>query len=159
MIRWLSVSAVVLVLDQVTKHIIIDLFRYGERLEILPFFSWVRFHNEGAAFSFLAGAGPWKHWFFIGIGVVVIAYLLYELKRLAPEERLLGLVFALILGGALGNVTDRLLHGHVIDFIFFSYGGYSFPAFNVADMSLFFGASIWIFLMIREYREGQQASE
>ena len=157
MTRWLSISGLVFALDQFTKHIVINNLYYGERIDVLPFFQWVRFHNEGAAFSFLASAGPWKHWFFVTLGGLVAVYLIWELARLKQEERHLGLVFSLILGGALGNVCDRLLHGHVIDFIYFSYAGYSFPAFNIADMSLFFGAAIWIFFMIIEYRQGKDA--
>ena len=84
-------------------------------------------------------------------------YLVWELYRLKQAERHLGWVFALILGGALGNVCDRLVHGHVIDFIFFSYQGYSFPAFNVADMSLFCGAALWIVFMLLEYRQAKSA--
>lgn len=153
MLKWLGVAGVSCGLDQATKAFIVSNFSYGEQLKVLPFFSWVRFHNEGAAFSVLASAGAWKHWFFVLLALGFSAYLVYELWRLKPEEQNLGWVFALILGGALGNVTDRLVHGHVIDFVYFNYQAYSFPAFNVADSSLFCGAALWILLMIREYQQ------
>ncbi|MEM6999900.1 MAG: signal peptidase II [Pseudomonadota bacterium] len=150
-------SVLVLAVDQWTKYIIVSNFVYGERVQVLPFFEWVRFHNEGAAFSFLATAGPWKHYFFVALAIGFSIYLVYELARLKAEEASLGWVFALILGGALGNVTDRLVHGHVIDFIFFSYQGTSFPAFNIADSSLFCGAALWVILLIIEYRQTRAA--
>lgn len=157
MLKWLAVAGTVWVLDQITKAYIVANFQYQEFVNVLPFFSWVRFHNEGAAFSFLADAGAWKHWFFITLGIGMSAYLIYELKRLKPEEQPLGWVFSLILGGAMGNVTDRLVHGHVIDFIYFNYETYAFPAFNLADSALFCGAALWIWLMFSEYRRGAQA--
>ena len=156
--KWLIIATISLVLDQLSKGYIVANFAYREQQNVLPFFSWVRFHNEGAAFSFLASAGPWKHWFFVLLAIGFSAYLIYELRRLKPEEQLLGWVFSLILGGALGNVTDRLLHGHVIDFIYFHYDGYTFPAFNVADSSLFCGAVLWIWLMIQEARRSKALS-
>ena len=155
MIKWLFIAGCSWLLDQLTKFIVVQNFVHGEQMQVLPFFSWVRFHNEGAAFSVLASAGPWKHWFFVLLAAGFSIYLLYELYRLKEDEQPLGWVFALILGGALGNLTDRLLHGHVVDFIFFNYQGYSFPAFNLADSSLFCGAALWILLIIREYRQGK----
>ena len=155
MTKWLGIALASITLDQVTKAIVVANFIHGEQVRVLPFFSWVRFHNPGAAFSFLADAGEWKHYFFVTLGVAFSAYLIYELRRLKPEEWPLGWVFSLILGGAIGNVIDRLHHGHVIDFIFFNYEQYAFPAFNVADMSLFCGAALWILLMIAEYRSSR----
>ena len=156
MLIWITIAASVLLLDQVTKYIVTSTLAYQEAVYVLPFFNWVRYHNPGAAFSFLASAGPWKHWFFVGLGTAFSVYLIYELKRLKPQERALGYVFSLILGGALGNVTDRLNHGHVIDFIQFHYAGWAFPAFNVADSALFCGAALWILLMILEYRQARR---
>ena len=158
MIRWLSIAFLVWLFDQLTKFYVISVLAYQEQVRVLPFFSWVRFHNEGAAFSFLANAGEWKFYFFVILGFGFSAYLIYELKRLKPEEYPLGWVFSLILGGALGNVTDRLVHGHVIDFIYFNYDAYAFPAFNVADSALFCGAVFWIWLMLNEYRRERSAS-
>ncbi len=157
MTKWMSVALLSYVVDQLTKYVVVANFEYGERLQVLPFFSWVRFHNEGAAFSILADAGAWKRWFFVSLAIGFSAYLIYELKNLKPSEQSLGWVFSLILGGALGNVSDRLVHGHVIDFIYFHYGPYSFPAFNIADSSLFCGAALWILLMIREYQQARLA--
>lgn len=152
MIKWLSLSALVLALDQWTKWIITTHFFLNERMDVLPFFSWVYWTNDGAAFSFLAGAGGWQRWFFVVLACVFSIYLIYELSRLPKEERAMGWVFGLILGGALGNLVDRWMNGYVVDFIFFNYQQYSFPAFNVADSALFCGAALWIIVMILEHR-------
>ena len=124
---------------------------YGERVEVLPIFSWVRWHNDGAAFSILAGSGGWQRWFFVGLAMAFTVFIIYELRKLPTGDRLMGLVYGLILGGALGNGIDRLLHGYVVDFIRFHYDRWGFPAFNVADIALFIGASLWIFLLFMEF--------
>lgn len=150
--NYLALALVSLVLDQVSKYYVVSTMYYQQEIPVLSFFKWVRWHNEGAAFSFLAGAGGWQHWFFVALASGFSIYLLYEMSRLTEKEKDLGWVFALILGGALGNLADRLNHGYVVDFIRFEYGQYGFPAFNFADSSLFFGAALWIFLMLRERR-------
>jgi len=158
MTRWLSIAAGVVLLDQLTKLMVVSQLAYQERISVLPFFSWVRWHNEGAAFSFLADAGGWQRWFFVVLAVGFSAFVVYELRRLPAGERAMGWVYALILGGALGNLVDRLNYGHVVDFILFHYQVYYFPAFNVADSALFCGAALWIMLMIMEYRRGAPSS-
>ncbi len=156
----LIVAAISFVLDRITKLVIVDHFHYGERLDVLPYFSLVRWHNEGAAFSMLADAGGWQRWFFVALGVGFCGFILYELRRLPKGDRVMWLVFGLILGGALGNLADRLLDGYVVDFLLFHYESAYFPAFNIADSSLFCGAALWIIVMIREAREAKrQASD
>ncbi len=155
MVKWLGLAGLVVALDQITKYVVVISLAYDERIQVLPFFAWVRWHNEGAAFSFLAGAGGWQRYFLICLAIGFSVFIIYELKRLPKEDRLMGCVFGLILGGAIGNLTDRLMHGYVVDFILFHYNHYSFPAFNVADSALFCGAALWILLMIQDYRQGK----
>jgi signal peptidase II len=146
--RWLGVSVLVVALDQLTKWYVAATLAHGERIEVLPIFSWVRWHNDGAAFSILAGSGGWQRWFFVGLAVAFTVFIIYELRKLPTRDWLMGLVYGLILGGALGNGIDRLVHGYVVDFIRFHYDRWGFPAFNVADISLFIGASLWIGLLL-----------
>ena len=149
--RWLGLSALVVALDQLTKWYVTVTLAHGERVEVLPIFSWVRWHNDGAAFSFLAGSGGWQRWFFVGLAAAFTIFIVYELRKLPSGDRLMGMVYGLILGGALGNGIDRLLHGYVVDFIRFHYDRWGFPAFNVADIALFCGASLWILLLFLEF--------
>ena len=148
--RWLSFSALIIVFDQWTKQIVVNALTLGERLPVFTYFSWVRWHNEGAAFSFLADAGGWQRWFFIVLAVVFVSFLVFELRRLAPKASLQHLAFALIIGGAVGNTIDRLLEGYVVDFVLLHYDRYYFPAFNVADAALSVGALIWGILLVKE---------
>ncbi len=148
---WLGIAGLVVAFDQVTKYVVVTRMDYLDQIVVLPFFKWVRWHNDGAAFSFLSGAGGWQHYFFVTLATGFSAYLIYELWRLSDSERRLGWVFSLILGGAIGNLLDRLIHGYVVDFIRFEYGAYGFPAFNVADSALFCGAALWILLMLLDY--------
>ncbi len=152
---WLALALLLFGLDQLSKYWVVTQLAYQERIEVLPFFSWVRWHNDGAAFSFLSGAGGWQRWFFVALAVGFSAYLIYELARLPKNEKVMGWVFSLILGGALGNLTDRLLNGYVVDFILVHYEQYYFPAFNLADSSLFCGAALWIIVMILQRNQGQ----
>ena len=144
----------VFVLDQGTKWIVVTEMVYGERIQVLSFFAWVRWHNAGAAFSFLADAGGWQLWFFVIIGLGFSGYILRELSRLTLQERWMGLVYGLILGGALGNLYGRMVNGYVVDFILVHYERHIFPAFNVADSALFCGVVFWLYLMIQESRRG-----
>ncbi|NNF17089.1 MAG: lipoprotein signal peptidase [Gammaproteobacteria bacterium] len=138
---WFLLSGLVLGLDQWTKQWIIDNFEYGRYQAVFPHFNLTRLHNEGAAFSFLADAGGWQKTFFIVLGFAVSAVITIWIMRLEKgRNKLLGAGLALILGGALGNVIDRLLYGHVIDFLDFYYGTFHWPAFNVADSCIFLGA-------------------
>jgi len=140
---WLGVSLIVIVLDQLTKTVIAQSFQLGDARTITPFFDIVRAHNTGAAFSFLAGAGGWQRWFFIGLGSAAAVFIVWMLKR-HGGQRLFAWALALILGGAVGNVVDRILHGHVIDFIQVHWGRSYFPAFNVADSAISVGAALLI---------------
>lgn len=152
LLTWLTIAAASFGLDQLTKYWVVTTLNYQQQIQVLPFFSWVRWHNDGAAFSFLSGAGGWQRWFFIALAVGFSVYLIYELARLPKHEKAMGWVFSLILGGALGNLTDRVVNGHVVDFILLHHQQYYFPAFNLADSSLFCGAALWILLMLRERR-------
>jgi len=158
--RWLWVAVFCVALDQLTKWYVNATLAYGERIDVLPVFSWVRWHNDGAAFSLLAGSSGWQRWFFLALAFGFTIFILVELRRLTPADRLMGLVYGLILGGALGNAIDRLQHGYVVDFILVHYRHWYFPAFNVADISLFCGAALWILLLIVSFmkeRRGQAA--
>ncbi len=144
-LRWLWLSVLVIALDQATKSWISARLGLFERVELLPFLNLVLVYNPGAAFSFLSDASGWQRWFFTGLALVVSAVILVWLRRLQPNEQLPAAGLALILGGALGNVLDRLLHGHVIDFIDVYYRGWHWPAFNVADSSIAIGVGLLIF--------------
>lgn len=140
---WLGVALIIFLLDQLTKIAIVGAFQLGESLPITSFFNLVRVHNEGAAFSFLADAGGWQRWFFTGLGVVAAMVMVY-LLRMHAGQTLFCLALSLLLGGAVGNVVDRVLYSHVIDFLDFYYGTWHFPAFNVADSAITMGACLLI---------------
>jgi signal peptidase II len=136
--QWFSISAIIVALDLYTKHLIQQTFEYGEHLTITSFFDLVRYHNEGAAFSFLANAGGWQKWFFTGISIVAVVVITYLiLKNLHNKLFCLGL--ALVLGGAIGNLYDRITLGYVVDFLYFHYEQFAWPAFNVADSAICVG--------------------
>ena len=158
MLGWLSIALSVLVLDQLSKYIVVSTLAFQERIQVLPFFAWVRWHNPGAAFSFLSDAGGWQRWFFVVLALGFSAYLIWELARLPKSEKMLGWVFSLILGGALGNLVDRWMNGYVVDFVLVHYKQHIFPAFNVADSALFCGAALWLLLMFIEYRRSKTQS-
>ena len=140
---WLAIALAVILLDQFTKTLIIGFFELGDSRTVTSFFNLVRVHNSGAAFSFLASAAGWQRWFFVGIGIVAAVFIVWMLRS-HGGQRLFAWALALILGGALGNVIDRLLHGHVVDFIQVHYGGWYFPSFNVADSAITVGAACLI---------------
>lgn len=155
MLGWLGLSAVVVAIDQLTKWLVMENLRIGERVDVLPFFSWVRWHNDGAAFSLLSGSGG--RWFFVALALGFTVFIIYELRRLPLDNRLMGWAYGLILGGALGNGADRLFSGYVVDFALVHYAGWHFPAFNVADSALTIGAGIWIGSMILEYLNSRRS--
>ncbi|MEO5675960.1 MAG: signal peptidase II [Usitatibacter sp.] len=146
--RWLVISAVVVVLDLATKAWVSAAFQYGESRAITPFFNLVLVHNTGAAFSFLAGAGGWQRWFFTVVTIVISGVIVVMLRR-DHENRLLASSLALVLGGALGNLHDRVRFGYVVDFVQLHAGGYSFPAFNVADSAITVGVALLIWDSLR----------
>ena len=161
--RWLAWSIFIIVVDQVTKFYIVGNLVYRQRIEIFSLLDITRLHNTGAAWSLLADAGGWQRWFFVSLGLAVSALIVVWLTRLrVPDERMLAIGLASILGGALGNVIDRFVHGHVIDFIHAHYGPHYWPAFNVADMAITLGAALLIldtFLASRRRKElGDESS-
>jgi signal peptidase II len=145
MMKWLWLSAAVLVIDQITKLAADQFLTWGQPVPLLPFLNLTLLYNTGAAFSFLSQAGGWQRWFFIVLAAVISLVLLAWLRKLEPGQRVTAAGLALILGGALGNLIDRLVYGHVVDFIDFYYGSWHWPAFNVADSAITVGAGalIW----------------
>ena len=140
--KWLLLSAAILVADQITKSIVVSSFSRGEELAVTSFMSLVLAYNTGAAFSFLAGAPGWQRWFFMAIAAAASVFLIWMLRR--GGSRVLCAGLALILGGAMGNLWDRIAIGKVVDFLLFHYGGWSWPAFNVADSAITVGAALLI---------------
>ncbi len=150
-----GVSLTLLLLDQLLKRYmtsILDLCVYGhcESIHILPIFKLMLLHNEGAAFSFLNDAGGWQRWFLVIVSSLVSVFIAVWLWRIRREQRLLSWALCLILGGALGNLVDRVLQGYVVDFLVFYYNQYFFPAFNLADAAISVGAGLMILDMILE---------
>ncbi len=143
MLPWLGIAAIIVLLDQITKVTITRLFAYGDSVPVTSFFNLMLVYNKGAAFSFLASQGGWQRYFFTAIAIVAIVFILFLLKRHAGK-RLFSWALALILGGAIGNLIDRLLYGHVIDFLDFHVAGWHWPAFNVADSAIVVGAGLFI---------------
>jgi signal peptidase II len=136
---WLSLALLVVVLDQLSKTLILGSFQLNDSRTITSWFNLVRVHNTGAAFSFLAGASGWQRWFFVGLGAVASVFIVWMLKK-HPGQKLFCFAVTMIMGGAIGNVVDRLLHGYVVDFIQVHYGGWYFPSFNLADSAITLGA-------------------
>lgn len=150
LLPWLGVALIVILLDQFTKTLILGFFQYGDSRHVLSFFNVVRVHNSGAAFSFLAHAGGWQRWFFVGLAFVATGFIIYMLRQHGHQKRF-AWAMSLILGGAIGNVLDRLIHGYVIDFLDFHWNwltfmfpGGHFPAFNIADCGITIGAGLLI---------------
>ncbi|HZF78839.1 MAG TPA: signal peptidase II [Rubrivivax sp.] len=157
---WLALAALIIVLDQFTKNLVVGWFEHGDSRPVTDFFNLVRAHNKGAAFSFLADAGGWQRWFFVTLGVVAAGFIIW-LLRSHPGQKLFCFAISLIMGGALGNVIDRLVHGYVVDFLQFRFGflqglfhGGYFPAFNIADSAITVGA---VALIVDELRRMRQA--
>jgi len=140
---WLGLALAVFIADQFTKVLIMGYYGLGDSTYITSFFNVVRAHNTGAAFSFLAGASGWQRWFFTAIGVAAAVFIIWMLRSHAGQ-RLFSFSLACILGGAIGNVVDRLLHGYVVDFVQLHWRGWYFPAFNVADSAITVGAACLI---------------
>jgi len=144
-----------IVADQITKTLIIGRFDLYDRVAVLPFFDLVRAHNPGAAFSFLSDAGGWQRIFFVGISSVVSLVLVVWIYRLQSHQKMQALGLSLVLGGALGNLYDRVAYGYVVDFLLFYYDKYSFPAFNIADSAITVGAFFLIVDMIKNPQTGK----
>ena len=146
LLLWLGIALVILLADQATKLLIVDSFALGDSQTVTTFFNLVRVHNSGAAFSMLSTASGWQRWFFTGIGIVATFFILW-LLRSHPTQKLFCFALALVLGGAVGNVIDRIAYGHVVDFLDFHWDWLSpvfyqghFPAFNIADSAISVGA-------------------
>jgi len=140
MLKWLWLSLAVIVLDQLTKYLATDLLLYAEPVAVVPFFNLTLLHNTGAAFSFLSDAGGWQRWFFALMAIGVSVGITVWLSRLESKQRWLAIALALVVGGALGNLWDRLYLGYVVDFIQLYYDRWYWPAFNIADSAIFVGA-------------------
>lgn len=154
MLHYAFIGLLVLILDQLTKAWVRASMDLGERIEVLPVLSWLHLENPGAAFSFLATAGGWQRWFFVILALVFSAWLLWELSRLPRQgQRLLALGHGLVLGGAIGNLVDRVHAGAVTDFVLVHWREAYFPAFNVADAAITLGAAIWILMALLEWRQ------
>lgn len=153
LILWLAIALLVVVLDQFTKVLILHEFQYGDSRYVFPFFNLVRVHNTGAAFSFLAGASGWQRWFFVALGVVATGFILWLLRRHGHQTQF-ATALSLILGGAVGNVVDRLLHGYVVDFIQLHWAGWYYPSFNIADSAITVGAILLIVDELRRVKRG-----
>ncbi len=152
MLKWLGLSIVVVLLDQASKLWIDSTMRLFESIPLTSFFNLTYVHNTGAAFSFLSEAGGWQRWFFAVLALVISGVLIVWMIRLQAHERLMAVALSLVLGGAIGNLIDRVAYGYVIDFLDFYYQSWHWPAFNVADMAICLG----VFLMLLENFQSEQ---
>ncbi|MGM3174473.1 signal peptidase II [Dickeya lacustris] len=141
-LRWLWLAALVLVVDLGSKQWVMTHFQLGESLSLMPFFNFTYAHNYGAAFSFLADKGGWQRWLFAAIALAIIVALLAMMYRSSASQKLNNIAYSLIIGGAIGNLTDRLVHGYVIDFMDFFIGDWHYPTFNLADTAIVIGAML-----------------
>lgn len=154
--RWLGLSTLVIILDQLSKAWITSHFSYGESLYVLSVFNLVLAHNTGAAFSFLSDAGGMQRWLFSSIAIIASVWIVWLLRRHAAQK-LFALALSMILGGALGNLIDRIAYGYVVDFLQFHWDGHYFPAFNLADSAITCGAFLLILDGFKERRHGTAA--
>lgn len=149
--RWYALAGLVIVLDQLSKWLVLENIHFGETIYVAPFWNWVLTYNPGAAFSFLADQPGWQRWFFTVLAVAVSGWIVLELKKCA-EHKLVSLALALVMGGALGNVIDRVRFGAVVDFIQWHAAGFYWPAFNVADSAITVGAVLLVFEQCSAHR-------
>ena len=154
MLQWLALALIIVLLDQFTKVLIVGYYALGDSTTVTSFFNVVRVHNTGAAFSMLAGAGGWQRWFFTALGVFAAIVIVWLLRSHAGQK-LFSLALACILGGAIGNVIDRLLYGYVVDFLDFHWNALHFAAFNVADSAITIGAGCLIVDELIRVRRGR----
>jgi signal peptidase II len=154
MLMWLGLAFIILMIDQFTKVLIVGYYRLGDSTTLTSFFNVVRVHNHGAAFSFLAEAGGWQRWFFTVLGFAAAGVIIWMLRSHAGQ-RLFSFAMACILGGAIGNVIDRLMYGYVVDFLDFHWRGIHFPAFNLADSAITLGAGCLILDELLRVRRGK----
>lgn len=154
MLPWLGLALVLLLVDQFTKTLVLGFYELGDSTYVTSFFNLVRVHNTGAAFSFLASASGWQRWFFTVIGLGAAVFIIWMLRS-HHSQRLFAFSMASLLGGAVGNVIDRLLHGYVVDFIQLHYAGWYFPSFNVADAAITVGAIGMVLDEVLRVRRGR----
>lgn len=157
--KWLRLAAILVVFDQVTKIIAEQTMRYGERVNVLPVFDFTLVYNRGAAFSFLAQGDGWQRWFLSGIAVAAIVFILWLMKTQAHESKRMMLALTLILAGAIGNLIDRQFYGHVVDFLLVYWHPWYYPAFNIADMAITFGAILLIWDEWQRWRRSRKATQ
>lgn len=157
--KWYALAILVIALDQLSKHWISAHFTYGQPRVITDFFNLTLLHNKGAAFSFLSSAGGWQRWFFAVVALAVSCALTVWMARLASSQRWLLTALALVLGGAVGNLYDRVVLGYVVDFIVVHYQQYYWPAFNIADSAICVGAGMLIIDSFRSPREAAAEAE
>ncbi|WP_447589229.1 signal peptidase II [Aquipseudomonas campi] len=160
-LAWLWLTLLVFLLDQGTKHMVLQLLEYGQRVVVIDgYFEWTHLYNRGAAFSFLAGESGWQRWVFASIALTVSVVLVVWLKRLKSDETWLAIALALVLGGALGNLYDRVVLGHVVDFILVHWQNqYYFPAFNAADSAISIGAVMLALDMFKSKKSEEPARD
>ncbi len=144
MLKWFTLSLIVIVLDQITKLVAVDVLTLYLPEAVFPGFNLTLMHNTGAAFSFLSQAGGWQRWFFILLAIGVSLFIIFWMRSLPADKRWLPIALAFVLGGAIGNLIDRVYLGYVIDFIEVYYKDYYWPAFNIADSAIFIGAVMLI---------------
>lgn len=160
-LRWLWLALLVFVLDIGTKLLVMNTMQYGPAysIELLPFFNLTYVHNYGAAFSFLSDAGGWQRWMFSIIALGVSGMLVYWMRQTPATQRMVNVSYALIIGGALGNLFDRLVHGYVVDFLDFFWGTSHFPAFNLADSAICVGAALMLLDSFRSDSRQEKGTE
>lgn len=158
-LRFTWISLLAFILDQVTKQSVVSSMDLYERIQLTPFLNFTYVHNYGAAFSFLYDAGGWQRYFLSAVALVVSGLIILWLKQTGRKQVLLPVAFAFILGGALGNVYDRIVYGYVIDFIDLYYGTYHWPAFNIADSAIFIGAALLILDMFKNKEANELGQE
>ncbi|KAA1171709.1 lipoprotein signal peptidase [Marinobacter salinexigens] len=157
-LKWLWLAVLVVIIDLGTKAMATAMLTYGDPVPVIPMFNLTLLHNTGAAFSFLAEAAGWQRWFFVTLALVVSVVLIMWLRNLKHHETWTAIAITLILGGALGNVYDRVVHGYVVDFLHFYWQDWHFPAFNLADTAITIGAGMMILDMFRKPADGAEGS-
>jgi signal peptidase II len=155
--KWLRLAALIVALDQLSKLVVDHTLRYGQRMDLLPFFDLTLVYNRGAAFSFLAQGAGWQRWFLISIAVVAIVFIVWLMRTQAQQSKRLMLALTLVLAGAIGNLIDRLAYGHVVDFLLLYWHPWYYPAFNVADAAISVGAILLIWDEWQRWRTARKS--